>query len=45
MSNAETPSSQASSWPTLDYEESHVRGIPVVVDLTFLGATFGFRFD
>ena len=29
----------------LDYEENNVRGIPVVVDLTFLGATFGFMFD
>lgn len=29
----------------LDYEENNVRGIPVVVDLTFVGATFGFRFD
>jgi hypothetical protein len=29
----------------LDYEEDNVRGIPVVVDLTFLGATVGFTFD
>ena len=29
----------------LDYEENNVRGIPVVVDLTLLGATFGFMFD
>jgi len=29
----------------LDYEEDNVRGIPVVVDLTFLGATVGFMFD
>ena len=29
----------------LDYEENNVRGIPVVVDLTFLGATVGFMFD
>jgi len=29
----------------LDYEADNVRGIPVVVDLTLLGATFGFMFD
>lgn len=29
----------------LDYEEDNVRGIPVVVDLTFFGATVGFMFD
>lgn len=29
----------------LDYEEDNVRGIPLVVDLTFVGATFGFMFD
>jgi hypothetical protein len=29
----------------LDYEENNVRGIPVVLDLTLLGATFGFMFD
>jgi hypothetical protein len=29
----------------LDYEENNVRGIPAVVDLTFLGATVGFMFD
>jgi hypothetical protein len=29
----------------LDYEEDNVRGVPLVVDLTFVGATFGFMFD
>lgn len=29
----------------LDYEENNVRGVPVAVDLMFLGATFGFMFD
>jgi hypothetical protein len=29
----------------LDYEEDNVRGVPVVVDLMFFGATVGFMFD
>jgi hypothetical protein len=29
----------------LDYEQDNVGGIPVVVDLTFLGGTVGFMFD
>jgi hypothetical protein len=29
----------------LDYEKNNVRGAPVVTDLTFVGATFGFVFD
>jgi len=29
----------------IDYEQSNFRGIPAVVDLTFVGATLGFRFD
>jgi hypothetical protein len=29
----------------LDYEEDNVRGIPVVLDATFIGATAGFMFD
>lgn len=30
---------------SVDYEEENVRGIPVVIDLTFVGATVGFMFD
>jgi len=30
---------------SVDYEEENVRGIPVVVDLTFFGATVGLMFD
>jgi hypothetical protein len=29
----------------VDYEEDSVRGIPFVLDTTFIGATAGFRFD
>jgi hypothetical protein len=29
----------------VDYQEDNVRGLPVVLDTTFLGATFGFMFD
>ena len=29
----------------IDYEQDNVRGIPFVLDTTFLGATVGFMFD
>jgi hypothetical protein len=30
---------------SVDYEEDNVRGVPVILDTTFFGATAGFMFD